>query len=223
MMRQSLRPRSAGILLALVMLAGCATAYGPRGLTGGYTDTRVEEDVYRIRFSGNGRTSKNTVWQYWIYRCAEFTKEKGFSHFMLLKKDEKAPAPQAGLSIEEGHAYRNASAGGEDDPMSRTTPLATRSAPIYLYTPSVPIVTYTNEGTIKLVNNPAAYPGRAMLSADVILKLVGPYVHSAGKERAPSEAELIKAAVVVVPGTPTAPPIKGRVTLDDLKYLLPPP
>ena len=222
-MRRLLRPRTAFILLALAMLAGCATGYGPQGYTGGYIDTKIEEDVYRIRYSGNGMTSRDKVWQYWIYRCAELTTQKGYSHFMLLKTGEPVPAPQADSSPAAGHAYQRASAGDEGDPLSRATPAATRSAPIYIFTPSTPVIKYANEGSIKMVNNPAAYPGRTMLRADVILKLVGPYVQTGGKTRAPSEQELLKAAIVTAPGTPAAPPTKGRVTLDDLKYLLPPP
>ena len=33
----------AGIVLAAAMLAGCATASGPRGLTGGYTDAKLAD------------------------------------------------------------------------------------------------------------------------------------------------------------------------------------
>ncbi len=209
----------------LAMLAGCATGYGPQGYTGGYTDQRIEDDIYRIKFAGNGLTSKEMVRQYWLYRCAELTRQKGYTHFLLLKAGEAVPDPVPQTSSAPGASpgYQNTSAGEGDDPLSRLTPAATRSAPIYITVPGAPVVRYSYEGTVKMVNNLAAYPGRSLLKADVILKMIGPYIQTAGKTRGPSEQELLKAAVVIVPGTPVAAAVRSRVTLDDLKYLLPPP
>jgi len=217
MMRSIPSRWGAAVALACLLLAGCTTTYGPMGYTGGYTDTQIEEDVYRVRFSGNGMTTKDMVWQYWIYRCAELTTQKGYTHFMLLRSDEQTPVPQASSAPDGKPAYRTTASAADDDALSRITPTATTSAPVFIYVPTAPVIKYANEGRIKLVKNPAAYPGRTLVRADVVLRLVGPFVRSAGKERAPSDMELLKLALIIVPGPP-----RGRVTLDDLKYLLPP-
>jgi hypothetical protein len=71
----------------LLLLAGCATAYHPENLTGGYTDFRQEETTYRVRFKGNNYTSRDKVEQFLLYRCAELTTQLGYDHFLLLSQD----------------------------------------------------------------------------------------------------------------------------------------
>ncbi|MFJ3056727.1 CC0125/CC1285 family lipoprotein [Herbaspirillum sp. NPDC087042] len=214
------RGGAAGILLAAVILAGCATAYGPHGITGGYADTKLAEDLYRVSFSGNGKTSRDMVWHYWIYRCAELTQQQGYSHFIVLKSNDPIPHPVArpmsNTSLPQDP--RDGSA-----PMGQLTPTATHSAPVYIYTPGVPIVTYSGNAVVKMLRVPADYPGQAVLSAEVILKLVGPYVKSAGQSPAPPDQEVIKAALVFTPVAAAPQQRSGQVTIDDLKNLLPSP
>ena len=74
-------------LLALALaclLAGCATSYQSSGLTGGFRDFQIEGDVYRVAFSGNGNTTRETTQTYLLYRAAELTLEKGFDGFEIL-------------------------------------------------------------------------------------------------------------------------------------------
>ena len=58
--------------LALV-LSGCATAYQSNSLTGGYTDTQLAPDVFRVSFSGNAFTSNDRVQDFALLRAAELT------------------------------------------------------------------------------------------------------------------------------------------------------
>lgn len=66
-----------------LLLAGCTTAYQPRGMTGGYEEQKLDEDMYRVSFYGNGNTPRAAVLKYFLYRCAELTLERGFQHFEL--------------------------------------------------------------------------------------------------------------------------------------------
>ena len=68
--------KSIGALAALLAfsVSGCATGYGARDLTGGYTDERIDDSHHVVRFNGNGYASADRVWYFWIYRCAEPTK-----------------------------------------------------------------------------------------------------------------------------------------------------
>jgi hypothetical protein len=72
------------LLLAAAVLSGCATGYQPSGLTGGYSERHVAEDVYRISFGGNGYSTRETAQTYWLYRASEFTLEKGFDGFEII-------------------------------------------------------------------------------------------------------------------------------------------
>jgi hypothetical protein len=65
-------------------LASCATPYADQGLLGGADVKELRPDVYRVKFQGNGYTSRESVQVYWLYRCAQLALEKGFSGFEIL-------------------------------------------------------------------------------------------------------------------------------------------
>lgn len=70
-------------LAAALVLTGCATGYHSTNLTGGLTQTRLSERVYRVRFQGNGYTSQERTSVFLLRRCAELTLENGFRYFTL--------------------------------------------------------------------------------------------------------------------------------------------
>jgi hypothetical protein len=75
-----------GVLIVLV-LGGCATTYQPltaMSITGGVKAKQIEGDVYRVLFSGNGYTSRETAQTYWLYQCATLALDKGFPAFEIL-------------------------------------------------------------------------------------------------------------------------------------------
>lgn len=74
--------------LALASLSACTTGYHKTGLFGGFSDKELAENIYRVKFNGNDKTSEQRVWNYWFYRSAELTKEKGFDVFSLKTKEE---------------------------------------------------------------------------------------------------------------------------------------
>jgi hypothetical protein len=74
-------------LLAFGMLSGCATPYGPHQLAGGYSDVRIQNDVFRIVFDGNGFIHKSAVDYYALVRAAELTVQNGREYFRVLGGD----------------------------------------------------------------------------------------------------------------------------------------
>jgi hypothetical protein len=70
-----------------ISLVGCATAYQPENITGGYADFPLEEMTYRVRFKGNNYTSRDKVELFLLYRCAELTDRLGYDHFALVDAD----------------------------------------------------------------------------------------------------------------------------------------
>ena len=87
-------PRLAGPMLALTLLAGCASpaAYAPRasGQSTGYTDQELTQTRYRITFTGNSVTSRETVENYLLLRAAEVTQAAGYQFFMFDSRDTRA-------------------------------------------------------------------------------------------------------------------------------------
>lgn len=74
------------IILAVVVMAitmACATAYTSGGLFGGYEDTQLSEDTFRVSFQGNGYTSEDRTTNFIFRRCAEITLEEGCRYFVM--------------------------------------------------------------------------------------------------------------------------------------------
>ncbi|RVQ69598.1 hypothetical protein EKN06_05395 [Croceicoccus ponticola] len=84
--------RAAALSLVAVML-GCAhpTPYQPESassaIAGGYSDERLAEGRYRVKFSGNSLTSRETVEAYLLYRAAELTVQQGYDWFAIIDRE----------------------------------------------------------------------------------------------------------------------------------------
>ena len=68
---------------------GCATAYqsSDDSITGGYTETRLSPDTWRVLVEGNGLASRGEVEQFLMRRAAELTLEQGKQYFVLTAHD----------------------------------------------------------------------------------------------------------------------------------------
>jgi hypothetical protein len=83
-----LEARAIGALLAL-LLAGCAvpTPYQPAADGYGYSEQQLESNRYRVTFSGNSVTPRDTVQNYLLHRAAEVTLESGHDYFTVVAQD----------------------------------------------------------------------------------------------------------------------------------------
>jgi len=70
-------------LAAACLLAGCATAYQPDGVSGGYTDQLRNGNTAQVSFRGNGLTTPEALHSDILRRCAEVTLQDGYSYFVL--------------------------------------------------------------------------------------------------------------------------------------------
>lgn len=78
---------------AVLTLSACATAtpYQPASRSdGGFAETRLESNRYRVTFAGNSLTARETVEDYLLYRAAELTVENGFDWFSAVNRDTEA-------------------------------------------------------------------------------------------------------------------------------------
>jgi hypothetical protein len=70
-------------VLTLTLLTGCSTPYQQTGFSGGFTETRLQENAFSVSFRGNGYTSRERSTDFALLRCAELTMEHGFRFFVI--------------------------------------------------------------------------------------------------------------------------------------------
>jgi hypothetical protein len=71
-------------LLAVTMLTSCASTYHKNApFIGGYGETKIDDSHYVVYYNGNNKNSEDHVSDFWLYRCAQLTIEKGFTYFSI--------------------------------------------------------------------------------------------------------------------------------------------
>src|ERR1700712_2719982 len=87
-------PRLAALLGICAVLSACMApaAYAPRrpGETTGYTDRELTPGRFRVTFTGNSVTARDTVENYLLLRAAEVTLASGGTHFLFDERDTRA-------------------------------------------------------------------------------------------------------------------------------------
>lgn len=71
------------LILLCAALSGCATAYQSTGFTGGFEETALAPNIYRVRFNGNGYTGAGRAADLALLRSADLTLQKGYRYFGL--------------------------------------------------------------------------------------------------------------------------------------------
>ena len=71
-------------LFVITALTACATAYQPEGFSGGFTETQLDKNVFRVSFQGNGYTRADRAEEMALLRSAELTLKNGFTHFAIV-------------------------------------------------------------------------------------------------------------------------------------------
>ncbi len=73
--------------LFIVLLVGvwsCGTPYQPYSIAGGFSETQLDENIFRVRFNGNGYTSGARSSDFCLMRSAELCKNNGFKYFVII-------------------------------------------------------------------------------------------------------------------------------------------
>ena len=187
----SLRRIATGAALALtVWLSSCATPYAPQNLTGGYSDTKVDENHYRVKFAGNGHASSERVWNFWFYRCAELTREKGSTHFTVLRPGQtlsELREPPRRLAI-----YRPDTAGG----MINTKGGGGGVIVVPQFYGGQRITTWSSDAVVSMHRTPLP-EYIVMIDAQTVLDQLAPYIKSDGRTTPVPRAELYQRAATM--------------------------
>jgi hypothetical protein len=187
----------------LAGLAGCgASPYGENTLFGGYRSERIDASHWLVQYDGNGYTPKEQVWAYWIYRCAEVTKQNGYAYFAMMPATWKPAAPAQAAST--AHTAWQATPGmstlarpavwtpGGDARFVQTHSGGGHSY-TYIYVPGAAtnIRTWHTKGVVAMFNAPAEPDALLVMTAQTVLDDLGPYVH--GQSPHPMDRELLTA------------------------------
>jgi hypothetical protein len=71
-------------ILVFMLLGGCATPYQNSGFTGGFEETKISDNSYRVSFRGNGYSTSHRTIDFNLLRSAELTVRDGFEYFIIL-------------------------------------------------------------------------------------------------------------------------------------------
>lgn len=87
--RMTLRTAAVAALALALGACGTPTPYVPAGEDSrhGYATQRLEENRFRVSFSGNSLTDRSTVENYLLYRAAEITRAQGKDYFVVVNRD----------------------------------------------------------------------------------------------------------------------------------------
>ena len=149
------------------LVATCATPtlYEPASTNGGYQETKLEENRYRVTFAGNSLTKRQTVEDYLLFRAAELTVENGKDYFIVVEQDTDSKSryrttyddfgwPYYGPHYALGYYRFPYSIYGHGLHRDAYTTVSTR------YTASADIVVMSGE---KPQDNPTAYDARSII------------------------------------------------------------
>lgn len=161
--RRLLKRRTALIgsaLSAVLVLAGCAspTPYQPADGGFGYRQQQLEENRYRISFSGNSLTPRETVENYLLYRAAEVTVENGHDYFILTDDNLERSTRYYGTVDPWIGGRRNRFGDPFGDPFS---PATVRARPIDEYRAFADILMFSGQ---KPADDPRAYDAHDVLN-----------------------------------------------------------
>jgi hypothetical protein len=103
-------PRYVFLFLTALSLVGCATPYQPKGFKGGFSETQLSENVFRVYFRGNGYTKEERAEDFTMLRSAELAEEHGFQYFVVV--DENSISSVTGSVVMPTQTTTTASATG---------------------------------------------------------------------------------------------------------------
>ena len=72
------------LLTSALLITGCASPYKKEGFAGGFSETQLGENIWKVSFRGNGYTSGERAADLALLRSAELTLNNGFSYFALV-------------------------------------------------------------------------------------------------------------------------------------------
>jgi hypothetical protein len=173
-------------VVAIACLSSCATGYQASGFTGGYTEKRITDSAYVVSFGGNGFATKDRVYYFWTYRCAELTLQKGYALFSIRSNQSLGFNPAS--SAIRPAVYHPA----EGSPLIKTA----SSVPIFIPSGGGGSPHWSYSGTVLMYQKPLPAELLWAVDAQTVIDALKPYVTSNGSAPAPTRGELFRQAYI---------------------------
>ncbi len=71
------------ICLSALIFYGCATGYQSKGFRGGFEDSQLDDNVFKVMFAGNNYTSKEKTNDFCLIRCCEVAMDNSYKYFVV--------------------------------------------------------------------------------------------------------------------------------------------
>ena len=112
------------------LVVGCATPYQASSFRGGYSETHLATDVFRVYFRGNAYTSMERAQDFALLRAAELTTQYGFGYFAVI--DESSSTSVSSFSPPAARAVTSGSASASGDSATFSAQTTYYEGPAYL-------------------------------------------------------------------------------------------
>lgn len=114
------------LAMLLTIPAGCATDYKSQSFRGGYSEVRLDANVFTVRFAGNAYTSPEKAADFCLLRCAELALANGYPYFIIVDsshytKQGTVTTPATAYTTGTANTYGTATAYGNQATYMGTT------------------------------------------------------------------------------------------------------
>jgi TonB family protein len=167
------------------LLAGCATSYQSQSATGGYSESKISDSAYVVTFRGNGYASKDRVYYFWVYRCAELTLQQGYGVYTI-----RINQPKSGGNPAAGSAQPALYTDTENGQLVKTH----SGGAIFVPGASGTATAWTYSATVLMYQKPLPDEVLWGVDAQQVVAALKPYIVSNGKTAPPSRDDLFKRA-----------------------------
>ena len=72
------------IIFVLIFAQSCATTYQKSGFSGGYSETQLDTNVFKVSFRGNSYTGRERVADFTLLRSAELALKNDYQYFAII-------------------------------------------------------------------------------------------------------------------------------------------
>ena len=178
----------------LTAVAGCASPYGENMLFGGYRSERLDASHWLVQYDGNGHTPREQVWAYWMYRCAEVTRQNGYAYYAMLPATWTPPAaakPTAWQAGSDASSVARSAVWPTDGDARLVQARSSGGHTTYIYVPgtTASFTTWHTKGVVAMFNAPVEPDALLVMNAQSVLDDLGPYVQ--GHDPHPLDREVL--------------------------------
>jgi hypothetical protein len=91
------------VIFISTLIQSCATNYQKSGFNGGYSETQLDVNSFKVTFEGNDYTSRERVADFNLLRSAEVTLKNGYQYFAIVNSNNYTSSSYAVIGISTFH------------------------------------------------------------------------------------------------------------------------